>query len=100
MLHIIANDIPIPKNHNFYVIKINNNKINDYMKKEYLNKKENKFLLDCTNYEKSKLKYYVPLSDQNFQEFFENKKVQKDLISKGFINSTGFVNYDPIFCTE
>ena len=97
MLHIITNELPIPKNQNFYVIKINSTEVNDYVKKEYLNKKENKFVLDCTNYEKSKLKYYVPLFDYNLQEFFENKKVQKDLINKGFINSKGFVNYDPVY---
>ena len=97
MLHIITNDIPVPKNQNFYIIKINSNEVNDYVKREYLNKKENKFVLDCTNYEKSKLKYYVPLFDYNLQEFFENKKVQKDLINKGFINSKGFVNYDPVY---
>jgi hypothetical protein len=97
MLHIITNEIPVPKNPNFFIIKINNNEVNDYVKKEYLNKKENKFVLDCTNYEKSKLKYYVPLFDYNLQEFFENKKVQKDLINKGFINSKGFINYDPVY---
>ena len=100
MLHVITNDIPVPKNQNFYVIKINSNEVNDYVKKEYLNKKENKFVLDCTNYEKSKLKYYVPLFDYNLQEFFENKKVQKDLINKGFINSKGFINYDPVYRNE
>ena len=97
MLHVITNDIPVPKNQNFYIIKINSNEVNDYVKKEYLNKKENKFVLDCTNYEKSKLKYYVPLFDYNLQDFFDNKKVQKDLINKGFINSKGFVNYDPVY---
>ena len=97
MLHLITNEIPCPRNQNFYIIKINRNEVNDYVKKEYLNKKENKFVLDCTNYEKSKLKYYVPLFDYNLQEFFENKKVQKDLINKGFINSKGFVNYDPVY---
>ena len=42
----------------------------------------------------------MPLFDYNLQEFFENKKVQKDLINKGFINSKGFINYDPVYRNE
>ena len=67
------------------------------MKKELNNKKESKFVLDCTNLEKSTLKNYVPLFDYNLHEFFENKAIQKELANKGFIDSKGFVNYDPYY---
>ena len=97
LLHLITNEIPLPENSKFYIVKINYNEVNDYVKKEYLNKKESKFVLDCNNREKSQLKHYVPLFDYNLHEFFENKIVQKDLANKGFIDSKGFVNYDPYY---
>ena len=97
LLNLCANEIPFPDNQKFYIVKINNNDVNEYVKKELNNKKESKFVLDCVNLEKSKLKNYVPLFDYNLHEFFENKIIQKDLINKGFINSKGFVNYDPYY---
>ena len=100
MLNIMANEIDFPDDPKFYIVKINNNEVNDYVTKEYYNKKESKFVLDCTNYEKSKLKYYMPLLDYNLNEFFGNKLIRKELINKGFINSKGFVNYDPVYMKE
>ena len=97
LLHLITNEIPLPENAKFYIVKINNDEVNDYVKKEYLNKKESKFVLDCNNREKSRLKHYVPLFDNNLHEFFDNKEVRKDLANKGFIDSKGFVNYDPYY---
>ena len=100
MLHLIINEISLPDNQKFYIVKINKDDVNDYVKKEYYNKKENKFVLDCTNLEKSKLKYYVPLFDYNLNEFFGNKLIRKELANKGFINSKGFINYDPLYMKE
>ena len=97
LLHLTTNEIPFPDNPKFYLVKINDNEVDEYVKKEYYNKKESKFVLDCTNLEKSKLKNYVPLFDYNLHEFFENKAIQKELANKGFINSKGFVNYDPYY---
>ena len=100
MLHLIATGLKLPENPKFYHIKINNNEVNEYVKKENLNNKENKFVLDCTNLKKSKLKYYMPLFDYNLNEFFGNKLMKKQLINKGFIDSKGFVNYDPVYMKE
>ena len=100
MLNLIANGFKLPDNPKFYLIKLKNNEINEYVKKENLNQKENKFILDCTNLEKSKLKYYMPFFDDNLNEFFGNKIMKKQLINKGFINSKGFINYDPIYMKE
>ena len=97
LLHLATCNIPFPDNQMYYIVKIDNNEVDKYVKNEYLNKKENKFVLDCTNLQKSKLKNYVPLFDYNLHEFFENKLIQKDLADKGFINSKGFVNYDPYY---
>jgi hypothetical protein len=97
LLNLMTNDIPFPGNSKFYTIKVDNNEVNKYVKSEILNKKENKFVLDCTNLQKSKLKIYIPLFDENLHEFFENRIIQKELAKKGFINSKGFVNYDPYY---
>ena len=97
LLNLMTNDIPFPENSKFYIVKVDNNEVNKYVKNEFLNKKENKFVLDCTNLEKSKLKNYIPLFDYNLHEFFESKSIQKELAKKGFINSKGFVNYDPYY---
>jgi len=97
LLNLVTSDISFPENSKFYIVKVDNNEVNKYVKNEFLNKKENKFVLDCTNLQKSKLKNYVPLFDYNLHEFFENKSIQKDLANKGFINSKGFVNYDPYY---
>ena len=97
LLDLVKREIPFPDNSKFYIVKISNNEVNEYVKNEINNKKENKFVLDCTNLEKSKLKNYVPLFDYNLHEFFENKSIQRELANKGFINSKGFVNYDPYY---
>ena len=67
------------------------------MKKLELEKKEGKFILDCTNIEKSKMNFYVPLLDENLKGFFQNQVIKKDLINKGFINKKGHINYDPYY---
>ena len=97
LLHLVTSNIPFPDNQMYYIVKVDNNEVDKYVKNEYLNRKENKFVLDCTNLQKSKLKNYVPLFDYNLHEFFENKLIQKELANKGFINSKGFVNYDPYY---
>ena len=58
---------------------------------------ENKFVLDCLNAEKSKMKYYVPLFDYNLHGFFGSKYIQSELLKKGFITNKGYVNYDPYY---
>ena len=97
ILHLKTKEIEFPDNPKFYIVKINNDDINNFLKKQYNGKKEQKFVLDCINLEKSHLKYYVPLFDDNLHEFFDNDATKKELEKKGFINSKGFVNYDPYY---
>jgi hypothetical protein len=87
----------LPLNPKYYIVRLNKKEINEYLKQEAIAKKEGNFVLDCTNVNKSKMKYYVPLFDYNLHEYFATKSVQKDLLNKGFINSKGFVNYDPLY---
>ena len=56
--------------------------------------KENGFVLDCMNKEKSKLKPYLSLNDKNLKLFFDSKYNWKNLIQKGFIDKKGYIIYD------
>ena len=58
--------------------------------------KEDGFVLDCTNKQKSTMKDYVSLYDYHLKTFFSSEYVRKDLKSKGFINTKGFIMYDPV----
>ena len=100
ILELEVKDYPYPSSQKFYVVKLNKSEINEYIKKFKLEKKEGKFVLDCINQEKSKMKYYVPLFDYNLHGYFKNELVRKELKAKGFINSKGFVNFDPVYRME
>ena len=41
------------------------------------------------------MKDYVSLCDYHLKSFFSSEYIRKDLKSKGFINSKGFIMYDP-----
>ena len=97
ILHLKTNGFEFPDNPKVYIVKLNNNEIDTFLTKQHNGRKEKKFVLDCTNLEKSHLKYYVPLFDDNLHEFFDNDITKKELEKKGFINSKGFVNYDPCY---
>lgn len=100
ILELEVNDYPYPSSQKFYVVKLNKSEINEYINKFKLEKKEGKFVLDCINQNKSKMKYYVPLFDYNLHGYFKNELVRKELKTKGFINSKGFVNFDPVYRME
>ena len=100
ILELEVNKTPYPLNNKFYIVRLNKNEIEKYVSNYYMSKKEGKFVLDCINYEKSKMKYYVPLYDYNLHGYFKSTQVQKELKMKGFINSKGFVNYDPVYKEE
>ena len=58
--------------------------------------KENGFVLDCINKQKSTMKDYVSLYDYHLKTFFSSEMIRKNLQTKGFINSKGFIMYDPV----
>ena len=58
--------------------------------------KENGFVLDCTNKEKSTMKDYVSLYDYHLRSFFSSEMIRKNLQNKGFIDAKGYIMYDPI----
>ena len=58
--------------------------------------KEDGFVLDCTNKQKSTMKDYVSLYDYHLRGFFSSQLIRKYLKNKGFIDSKGFIMYDPV----
>ena len=62
----------------------------NYSKKE----KEQGFVLDCMNVEKSKLKDYAPLKDKNLKYYFKNDNNKKYLVQRGLIDRQGYIMYD------
>ncbi|MCQ2821464.1 MAG: hypothetical protein MJ252_29760, partial [archaeon] len=100
VLEFDFNNIPLPVSRKFYKVKLNQDHVKAMSKKAELEAREGKFVLDCTNLEKSTLRYYVPLFDKDLHEYFQNNEVQRELKNKGFIDTKGFVNYDPIYKSE
>ena len=49
----------------------------------------------CKN--KSAIKDYVSLYDYNLKDFFSSDIIKKNLQDKGFINSEGYIMYDPVY---
>ena len=72
--------------------KKNNKIIKEY---EELASKENKFVLDCTNASKSKIREYNPLLDLNCASYLLKYQNMKHLKHIGFINKNGIVLNDP-----
>ena len=100
-LEIIKKKLEIEKNHlecddNIFKVKVSEKTILKDLEKFSSGGKENGFVLDCTNKQKSTMKDYVSLYDYHLKSFFSSEYIRKDLKSKGFINSKGFIMYDPV----
>ena len=96
-IECMKNKMAIPNEDAFYKVKINLKALSKELEKFAEDDKESGFILDCTNKNKSTKKEYVSLYDYNLKSFFSNQKVRKDLKDKGFINSKGFIMYDPVY---
>ena len=99
-LEVIKKKLECEKNHytpddNIYKVKIDEKVILKNLEIFASGGKENGFVLDCTNKQKSKLKDYVSLYDYHLKNFFASEMIRNNLQNKGFINSKGFVMYDP-----
>ena len=97
LVEILKNNLPMPTSNDFYQVKISKAKIEEELKKVALSNKEGGFILDCTNAQKSAMKDYVALYDYHLRGFFSSQIIRKDLKDKGFINTNGFIMYDPVY---
>ena len=100
-LEIIKKKLEFEKNNleedeSIYKVKVSDKKILKDLEKFASGGKEDGFVLDCTNKQKSTMKDYVSLYDFHLKTFFSSEYVRKDLKSKGFINTKGFIMYDPV----
>jgi hypothetical protein len=77
---------------------INFNKIKNGNKKNLQNiaqkGREDGFVLDCMNKEKSAIKEYLPLKDKNLKNYYKNENTKNDLVKRGFIDKRGYIFYD------
>ena len=87
------NDLPIDDN--IYRVRLDEKIIAKNLQIFSSGGKESGFVLDCTNKEKSTMKDYVSLYDYHLRTFFSSETNRKNLKDKGFINSKGFIMYDP-----
>ena len=102
-LDIIKRQVEISKNgiecfdeDLIFKVKISEKTLKQELEKLAIDDKEGNFVLDCTNKNKSSLKDYVSLFDYNLKEFFSIDNIRKGLQDKGFINSEGYIMYDPL----
>ena len=96
-IECIKNKMPIPNDENFYKVKINLKALAKELEKFSAGDKESGFVLDCTNKSKSSLKEYVSLYDYHLKNFFSSNIIRKELKDKGFIDSDGYIMYDPVY---
>ena len=86
----------LPQDSKIYKVKLSEKILLKNLEQFASGGKEEGFVLDCLNKEKSSLKDYVSLYDYHLKNYFASEKVRKDLKSKGFINAKGFIMYDHI----
>ena len=97
-IECIKNGVKIDENdEKFYKIKKHPKIISQELDKITKGEKEGKFLLDCTNKITSNKKEYISLFDFHLRNYFSNQYIRKDLENKGFIDSKGYILYDPVY---
>ena len=89
----IKNEIEMSEE-NIMKFKLSEKSVAEEIRKLTAGDKESGFILDCTNKEKSSLKDYVALYDYHLSHYLSSSLIQKELLSKGFIDNDGFVMYD------
>jgi hypothetical protein len=99
VVELIKNNVELPNDSNFYLVKLPKTKIKKEIEKENLKKKEDKFVLDCINKKSSHLKHYNPLFDDHLNSYFASESIRRQLKNKGFINTNGFILWDPAYKT-
>ena len=100
-IECIKNGVKIDENdEKFYKIKKHPKIISQELDKITKGEKEGKFLLDCTNKITSNKKEYISLFDFHLKNFFSSEIIRKNLENKGFIDSEGYILYDPLYKNE
>jgi hypothetical protein len=96
-IELLKNGIEIPDEEKFYKVKRDPKIIAEQLENLAKGQKEGNFKLDCTNLITSNKKEYVSLYDYHLRNFFSSQTIRKDLQNKGFIDSEGYIMYDPVY---
>ena len=95
IIYYLKNKFDLPKDKKYYEIKVRKAK-SEKSEKELMNeKKENNFILDCTNINNSRKKEYNSLFDSYCISFLGKENNRKFLLKRGFINKNGYILNDP-----
>ena len=96
LAEIQKNNLPTPKDKDFFYPAVNKNEIEKMIEKAKQRKKEKLFILDG-NKKSSSIKPYNPLLDKNLFSYFNSTNNKNFLKLNGFINNDGEINYDPVY---
>lgn len=92
ILELYKLNLEFPTDQEFYIVSVKK----EFLKNNiYEKQREESFVLDCVNMNKSKLSVYNPLKDNNLYSFFSSNVIRKHLKNVGFINTKGFILDDP-----
>lgn len=92
IVEIKKNNFALPSQAKFYYVNIPQEKIEKEKINLHLKKKEEKFVLDCVNRNKSKLLKYNPLQDKHLSTFFASDASKKIKMNKGLLCYKPFNN--------
>ena len=95
VVELLRFNLDQPMDSNYYIIRIKKNQKIVNEEEKLKTKKEQHFVLDCSNVVNSKMKEYNPLYDDNLTSFFSSRYVRKHLKNLGFINNRGNILQDP-----
>ena len=97
MVEIQKNDLPMPKNKDFFSPSLNKGEIKRMLTEANQRRKEQLFVLDGNTKTNIGIKPYNPLLDKNLASFFSTKNNQLFLKMNGFIGKNGEIMYDPLY---
>ena len=95
IIYYLKNKFDLPKDKKYYEIKVRKPKSNKSYEELINERKENNFILDCTNINNSRKKEYNSLFDSYCISFLGKENNRKFLLKRGFINKNGYILNDP-----
>ena len=94
---IQKNNLPLPKNKEFFYPSINKKELEKILIEANKRKKESSFILDGNNKKEMIIKPYNPLLDKNLYTYLNSKNNRNFLKNNGFIGKNGKIIYDPVY---
>ena len=95
VIELLRFNLDAPLDPNFFMIRIKKTSSMPCEEEKLKKKKEQHFVLDCSNVINSKMQEYNPLYDGNLISYFSSKYIRGHLKKLGFINKKGSILQDP-----